>query len=270
MALNFATQFQGKTFLMTGLANKKSIAYTVTKQLLEQGARIVVSVQTEAMKLSIAKLLPDLSIFVCDAEQEEQITALGAALKAQEIKLDGFLHSIAFANFEKGDVPFHKTIANDFYKACQISCFSFVQMANALESVLNPQASCVTISISDTKTTSYGHLGPIKAMLDSVVPFLAKSFSEFSEIRFNSVCPGPLKTAASAGIPNYLDNYLYAEQLTLRKSALKTEEVAATILFLLGPLSSGINGQRIVVDGGISCNYFDSKIVKSVVSHIDY
>jgi enoyl-[acyl-carrier protein] reductase I len=128
---------------------------------------------------------------------------------------------------------------------------------------LTPEASIVTISISNTKATSYGYLGPIKAMLDATVPFMAKSFSEFSRIRVNAVGAGPLKTSASAGIPDYIDNYLFAEELTLRKQALQTQEVANTVCFLLSPKSSGINASTIVIDAGMSSNYFDQKIVKN-------
>ena len=83
-------------------------------------------------------------------------------------------------------------------------------------------------------------------------------------MRFNSVNPGLLKTSASAGIPGYIDSYLFAEQLTLRKSAIKTAEVANAVAFLLSRRSSGINAQGIVIDAGMSINGFDGEIVKKV------
>ncbi|MHC4094004.1 MAG: SDR family oxidoreductase, partial [Planctomycetota bacterium] len=100
------------------------------------------------------------------------------------------------------------------------------------------------------------------------VAFLAKSFSRSSEVRFNCVQAGLLKTSASAGIPGYVDNYLFAEQATLRKRALTTEEVANTVAFLLSERSSGINAQGIVVDCGMGTNYFDADIVKHTVSGV--
>ena len=109
---------------------------------------------------------------------------------------------------------------------------------------------------------NYGYMAPIKAALDSSLAFLAKSFSRFSRVRFNAVAPGLLKTSASAGIPGYVDAYLYAEQVTLRKQAVQTEEAAHVAAFLLSPRSSGINAQRIVVDAGMSINYFDRDIVR--------
>ena len=108
-------------------------------------------------------------------------------------------------------------------------------------------------------------MAPIKAALESSLVFLAKSFSRFSRVRFNAVAPGLLKTSASAGIPGYVDSYLYAEQATLRKRALTTDEAAATAVFLLSPRSSGINAQTIVVDAGMSTNYFDADLVRKAV-----
>ena len=109
---------------------------------------------------------------------------------------------------------------------------------------------------------SYGYMAPIKAALDSSLAFLAKSFSSFSRVRFNAVAPGLLKTSASAGIPGYVDAYLYAEQVIPRKKAVQTAEAANAAAFLLSPRSSGINAQRIVVDAGMAINYFDRKVVE--------
>ncbi len=84
-------------------------------------------------------------------------------------------------------------------------------------------------------------------------------------MRFNAVAPSLLKTSASAGIPGYVDSYLFAEQATLRKRAVETEEVASVAAFLLSRRSSGINAQSIVVDAGMSTNYFDREIVRKTL-----
>ena len=94
---------------------------------------------------------------------------------------------------------------------------------------------------ADEAVPHYGLMGPVKAALESATRFLAKSFSAESEVRFNVVGSGPLKTSASAGIPGYVESYLYAEQLTFRKRNLETQEVANTAAFLLSPRSSGIS-----------------------------
>ena len=109
---------------------------------------------------------------------------------------------------------------------------------------------------------NYGYMAPAKAALDSTLCFLAKSFSAFSEIRFNSINPGLLKTSASSGIPGYIDSFLHAEKATLRKKALTTQEAANAAVFLLSERSSGINAQGVVLDAGMSINYFDQSLIK--------
>jgi enoyl-[acyl-carrier protein] reductase I len=246
-----------KTYYIAGVANKKSVAYFSAKTLIENGAKCVFSVQSESQIEAVKKLFPDSHVFVFDVEKDKDL-----ALKINQ-RIDGFLHSLAFANFSEGPKPFHETKREDYLQAAQISSFSLVEMSHQLKELFNPDSGIVTISISNTKATSYGYLGPIKAMLDATVPFLAKSFSDFSKIRVNAVGAGPLKTSASAGIPNYIDNYFYAEELTLRKSSLETQEVANTVCFLLSPRSSGINASTVIVDAGMSSNYFDQNIVKA-------
>lgn len=254
---------QDKVFYIAGVANKKSVAYFSAKTLIEAGAKCIFSVQKEEQIPSLQKLFPDAPVFVCDVENKNDLLELKKKITAFTPKLDGYLHSLAFANFSEGVKPFHETKREDYLQAAQISSFSLVESANALKDLFSEEASIVTISISNTRATSYGYLGPIKAMLEATVPFLAKSFSEFSKVRVNAVGAGPLKTSASAGIPDYIDNYLYAEELTLRKKALETQEVANTVVFLLSSRSSGINASTVLVDAGISCNYFDQNLVKA-------
>lgn len=255
---------EGKTFLVTGVANKKSVAWRVARQLEEVGARVVYSVRSEARRDSCAMLLEGREVHVCDVERQEEVDRLAAALTASDTRLDGLLHSIAFANYEAGPRAFHETRREDFLQAIDISCFSLVALSNALRERFTPEASVVTISISTTTMAAenYGFMAPAKAALDSTVVFLAKSFSAESEVRFNAVRAGLLKTSASAGIPGYLDSYLFAEAAIPRKRGLSTDEVASTALFLLSPRSSGINGQGIVVDAGMGSGYFDRDLVR--------
>jgi enoyl-[acyl-carrier protein] reductase I len=185
-------------------------------------------------------------------------------LASREHRFAGLLHSIAFADYEGGMKPFHETPKRAFLRAVDISCYSLIAVSNALKDLLEPDASVVTVSISTTRMASenYGYMAPIKAALDSSLAFLVKSFSQFSQIRFNAVAPGLLKTSASAGIPGYVDSYLYAEQIIPRKSAVQTQEAANVAAFLLSPRSSGINAQSLIVDAGMSINYFDAEIVR--------
>jgi enoyl-[acyl-carrier protein] reductase I len=254
----------GKTILVFGVANKKSVAFSIGEVLSEAQANVIYSVQSAERKESVAKILLGADIFVCDVEREHEIKKLAEDVSKKYPKIHGIVHSIAFANYKEGLKPFHETKKKDFLQSIDISCYSLIAIANAFKDLLDVKASVVTISISTTKMAAepYGFMAPVKAALDSTLCFLAKSFSSFSQIRFNSVNAGLLKTSSSAGIPGYLDYYLFAEQLTLRKKALATKEVANTVAFLLSERSSGINAQGIVVDCGMSINYFDKDIIK--------
>ena len=256
-----------KTFLVFGVANKKSVAFSVGEVLSEAGANVVYSVQSTEAKESVSKILPDADILVCDVEREQEINELADRVVNRYGKINGIVHSIAFADYEEGLKPFHETKRKNFLQAMDISCYSLIAIADAFKELLDDKASVVTISISTTKMAAepYGFMAPVKAALDSTVCFLAKSFSSFSKIRFNSVNAGLLKTSASAGIPGYLDYYMFAEELTLRKKALSTKEVANAVAFLLSPRSSGIDAQGIIVDAGMSVNYFDKDIIKKAL-----
>jgi len=254
----------GKTLLVFGVANKKSVAWTVARTLEEADATVVYVVRSDERRQSVAKLLEGREVLVCDVEFEEQIARLASDLKTKGLKFAGLLHSIAFADYAEGMRPFHETSKRAFLRATDISCYSLIALSSALKDLLEPDASVVTVSISTTRMASenYGYMAPIKAALDSSLAFLAKSFSRFSQVRFNAVAPSLLKTSASAGIPGYIDSYLYAEQVIPRKAAVETQEAANVAAFLLSPRSSGINAQSIVVDAGMSINYFDADIVR--------
>lgn len=263
-------QLAGKTVLVLGVANKKSVAYHIARTLLDAGADLVLSVRSEERRAQMAKLFPSTDVLVCDVEKQADIDALAQKM-AERIAatgkpLSGLVHSIAFANYSEGFKPFHETARKDFLQAVDISCFSLIAVTNALKDIFDRVASVVTISISTTRMAAenYGYMAPVKAALDSTLCFLAKSFSAFSEVRFNAVCPSLLKTSASAGIPGYIDSYLFAETAIPRGRAVQTEEAANAAVFLLSPRSSGINTQGIVVDAGMAINYFDRRIVERV------
>ncbi len=256
-------QLAGRRIVVFGVANKKSVAYRIGKLLEEAGALVVYVVRSPERKEQLGKLLGAAPVYVCDVEQQTQIDSLAAQFKQDFDGLYGLVHSIAFADYSDGIHPFHDTTRRQFLQAMDISCFSLTALCGALREQIDPAGSVVTISISTTRmaSESYGFMAPVKAALDSSLAFLTKSFSRFSEVRFNAVAAGLLKTSASAGIPGYVDAYLFAERVIPRKRALTTDEVAHTAAYLLSPRSSGITAQSIVVDAGMSINYFDRELV---------
>lgn len=255
-----------KKILIFGIANRKSVAFHIASVLQDAGAKLICSVLLPEHKQVVEKHFPEAAVYQCDVSKEAEIEQLAGQVKKAHGQLFGIVHSIAFANFAEGIKPFHEVKKEDFLQAFDISCYSLTAIAGKFKSMMEDNGALVTISISTTKMAAenYGYMAPIKAALDSSVCFLAKSLSE-DGIRVNAVGASLLKTSASAGIPGYIEPYLYAEKATLRKQALKTEEVANVAAFLLSPVSSGINAQTVIVDAGMAVNYFDKEIIKNSV-----
>ena len=260
--MNDWLQLKGKRVLVTGLSNRRSVAAFIGKELRAVGAHPIWMVRTEERREEVAKITGDDPVLCCDVREQDQIDQLAEDLKPFG-PIDGLVHSIAFARYDGGEQPFHKTPRAHFLEAIDVSCFSLIALAGALEDQLAAGSSVVTISISTTTMAaeSYGYMAPAKAALDSAVAFLAKSLAS-RNVRVNAVRAGLLKTRSSAGIPGYADAYLFAEQATLRHVGLTTDEVAQAALFLLSPRSSGIAGQGLQVDAGMGLNYFDRSILE--------
>lgn len=260
---------RSKNIVVIGAANRKSVAWVTALTLEEAGARVFHIVRDEDRRKEVGELLDKhrglhggaAGVYTCNVESQEEIDAVARAVGEKHGPIHGLVHSIAYANYSDGFKPFHETKREDFLQAVNISAFSLVALSNAFKPYFADNAGVVTIGISTTRMAAenYGYMAPIKAALHSSVVFLAKSFA--GKVRFNAICPGLLKTSASAGIPGYLDSYLYAEKATLRKQGLETQEVANAVAFMLSPRSSGINAQEIVLDAGMGVNYFDKEIV---------
>jgi len=170
-------QLAGKTVLVMGVANRKSVAWQTAQVLREAGAEVVYAVRSEARRGQLAKLVGEASIHICDVEKQADIDALRDTLSGIGKPLHGIVHSIAFADYSAGWKPFHETPRSAFLQAVDISCFSLIAVSNALKDLLDKeQGSVVTISISTTRMAAenYGYMAPVKAALDSTVAFLAK------------------------------------------------------------------------------------------------
>ncbi|MDD4098547.1 MAG: SDR family oxidoreductase [Lentisphaeria bacterium] len=264
-------RLQNKNIVLMGVANRRSVAWAVAQVLRELGAHVIYVFKDQELLAKNRSLVgAAASCVVCDVESDHDIAALPERVSQHADIVHGLVHSIAYANFSEGLKPFHATVKKDFLQAVDISCFSLIQTCDRLKGLFAPDAAIVTMSISTTRMASenYGYMGPIKAALDSSVAFLAKSLSQAVSpfIRVNAVGAGLLKTSASAGIPGYIDAYLYAEKIIPRHQALSTDEPAQVVAFLLSPRSSGINAQTITVDAGMSINYFDHDVVRCVTS----
>ena len=147
-------QLAGKSFLVFGVANRKSVAFHIGRVLAEAGAKVVYVVRSAERKESVAKLLGDAEVYVCDVEHEEQIARLRSEIGKRHKLLHGLVHSIAFADYEDGLRPFHETTKRAFLRSVDISCYSLIALSRAFQERLDADASVVTISISTTRMAS--------------------------------------------------------------------------------------------------------------------
>lgn len=259
-------RLRGRKIVIFGVANRKSVAFHIARVLEEAGAGLIFSVLNEEAAAVVRRFFPDREVVLCDFGDDASMQACAAGIAERHGSVYGVVHSVAFADYSGGLKAFHDTPRRDFLEAMDISCYSFIRLGGLFAPCLETGGAMLTVSISTTRMAaeSYGYMAPVKAALDSSVCFLAKSLSG-RKIRVNAVGAALLKTSASAGIPGYIKPYLFAEKATLRKEALKTEEVADAAAFLLSPRASGINAQTVVVDAGMSTNFFDREIVDRAV-----
>ena len=140
-------QLAGKRSLVMGVANRKSVAWHVSRVLVEAGAEVVYAVRSEARREQVQQLVGDAAVFACDVEFEDQIDRLARSLSERFDRLDGFVHSIAFADYADEPRPFHATSRKEMPRAFDISCFALVAVSNAWKDLLSPVASGVTVPI---------------------------------------------------------------------------------------------------------------------------
>ncbi len=259
-------QIEGKNYLVFGVYNKKSIAYHAAKVIEAEGGVPILVVKDNTLKAKVHEFCSDNDIFVCDVENQDEIKKLVANVSDKYKCLHGMVHSVAFADFSEGFKPFHETKKAHFLQSIDISCFSLINLSNELKDLFDKNASVVTLTVPFTKTVveNYSYMAPVKAALESSVAYLAKSFSYFSQIRFNAVSTGFVKTSAAAGIPQIAKSFLFAEKVALRKQSIEAREVADIIVFLLSKRSCLINAQSLVADDGLSINIFDNEVVEAL------
>jgi enoyl-[acyl-carrier protein] reductase I len=246
---------EGKTGLVMGVANKRSIAWAIANAANAAGARLVLTYQSERLGENVRDLAPQLSnplLLPCDVASSEQIEALMARINEEIGRLDFLVHALAFAPREALDGMYADTKREDFRIALDVSAYSLVAVSRAaLPLMKDRQASIVTLTYlgSERVVQNYNVMGVAKAALEASVRYLANDLGPHG-IRVNAISAGPIKTLASSavgGISNMIK--LHAERAPLRK-AVDADEVGDAALFLMSPLSRGISGEVIYVDGG--------------------
>lgn len=248
----------GKRILVTGIASNLSIAYGIAKQLKHQGAELAFSYVGEKLKGRVEKFANedfDSNIVIeLDVGSDESIEKGIQQLHAVWGKFDGFIHSIAFAGADQLDGDYVNAVTREGFRvAHDISSYSLVAMTKAARPYLNSGAAIVTLSYlgAERAIPNYNVMGLAKASLEANVRYIANALGK-ENIRCNAISAGPIKTLAAKGIKNFgkmLDN---AAAVTPLRRTVTTDEIGGAAAFLMSPLSSGITGEVIHVDGGFS------------------
>jgi enoyl-[acyl-carrier protein] reductase I len=246
---------EAKTGLIMGVANKRSIAWGIASAANKAGARLVMTYQNERLGENVRDLAPQLSnplLLPCDVGSDEQIQTLMTRIGEEVGHLDFIVHALAFAPREALDGMYADTKREDFRIALEVSAFSLVAVSRAaLPLMKDRQAGIVTLTYlgSERVIQNYNVMGVAKAALEASVRYLANDLGPHG-VRVNAVSAGPIKTLASSavgGISNMIK--IHTERAPLRK-AVELDEVGDAAVFLISPLSRGITGEVIYVDGG--------------------
>ncbi len=245
---------KGRTAIVFGVANKRSIAWAIAQKLNEAGARLLITYQNERLRLEAEDMIKDLpgaEAYQCDVSQDAEIDRLFAALQEKHGKLDILVHSVAYAPPEALANNFVDTTRDAFRIAHDVSVYSLVALSRAAVPLMTEGGSIITLTYyGSTKVIPrYNVMGVAKAALEATVRYLAFELGR-KNIRVNAISAGPIKTLAARGIKDLGEMLKSHEERAPLQRNIKTSEVGDTAVFLASDLSSGITGEVTYVDCG--------------------
>ncbi|HVN63516.1 MAG TPA: enoyl-ACP reductase [Candidatus Binataceae bacterium] len=247
---------QGKRALVTGVANDKSLAWSITRALAAEGAEIALTYQGEILEKRVRPLAEQVGASVIgelDVTNDAQIDSVFARLKEKWGGLDLLVHAIAFADREDLRDRFLTVSRANFARSLEISAYSLVALSRAAESLMDARGggSILTLSYLGAVRAipNYNVMGVAKAALEACVRYLALDLGP-ENIRVNALSAGPARTLSSSAIRDFYTMAHEVENRAPLKRAMKTEEVGTMAAALLSDLSSGVTGQTIYVDVG--------------------
>jgi len=245
---------EGRTAIVFGVANKRSIAWAIAQHLQQAGARLAITYQNQRLEEDAKELiaaLPGAEAFMCDVSSDEQIDNLFAQLKSRYGNLHTLAHSIAFAPADELKGEFLATTREGFRIAHDVSVYSLIALARAAAPLMEDGGSILTLTYyGSTKVVPhYNVMGVAKAALEASVRYLAHDLGP-RRIRVNAISAGPVKTLAARGISGFGDMLkAHAERAPLKRNV-DVNEVAETAVFLASDAGAGITGEVIYVDCG--------------------
>jgi enoyl-[acyl-carrier protein] reductase I len=244
----------GKTAVVFGLANKRSIAWGIAQKLHEAGATLAIMYQNERMRAEAEGLineLPGASGFQCDVSNDSEIETLFATLKEKYGKLDVLVHAVAYAPAEDLRGDFVNTSREGFRIAHDVSVYSLIAVSRAAAPLMTEGGSIMTLSYfgAEKVVPNYNVMGVAKASLEATTRYLASSLGT-KNIRVNAISAGPIKTLAARGVGALGDMMKsHSDRAPLHRNVDQLE-VGGAALFLASPLSSAITGETLYVDCG--------------------
>lgn len=247
---------EGKTGVIFGVANKRSIAWAIAQALSREGMRLAFTYQGERLKESVEALagtLPDAVILPCDVTNDAEVEAVYASLDQQFGRLDALIHSVAFAPREELEGDFINTTRDGFKTAHDISAYSLVGLTRAAMPLLEKSGGGSVLALTyygaEKAVEGYNVMGVAKASLEACVRYLAANLGPRG-VRVNAISAGPVNTLAARGIKGFTTMLKHhAEKAPLRRNV-ELEEVGNAALFLVSSWASGITGEVMFVDCG--------------------
>ena len=246
---------EGKTGVVFGVANKRSIAWAIAKAWAAAGAKLIFNYQGERLKENVEELVaefgPDTPLYPCDVTKDEEITAFFGKVREHTPTLDLLLHAVAFAPKESLEGAFIDTTREAYRIAHDISAYSLLGLAREAAPLMTNGGSIVAMSYygAEKVVPHYNVMGVAKASLEATTRYLAYDLGE-KKIRVNCISAGPVQTLAARGISGF-SNMLkhYQEHAPLKRSC-DPAELGATGVFLASEGAASITGQVLYVDGG--------------------
>jgi len=249
-------QLTGKTGLIVGVANKRSLSWGIARRAAEEGASLILTYQgrfEEHVNELADTLSPRPLVLPLDVQNDEEIDKTFAAIQEQAGGLDFLVHGVAFANRDDLNNPFSETSRDGFRLALDVSAYSLIALARRARPMMQARGggSIVTLSYLGSQRVfqNYNVMGVAKAALEASVRYLAADLGA-DNIRVNAVSAGPVKTLAAAGIGGFSGILNVVREKAPLKRTIELDEVADASLFLLGPGSRGITGEVLMVDAG--------------------
>lgn len=244
----------GKTAMIFGLANERSIAWGITKAFYDHGATLGISYAGEALERRVKPLAEQVGCtFVesCDVSSDEQIRAV--AEKAQQTfgSVDIMVHAIAFANRDELTGPYYNTSREGFHLAMDISVYSLTALARAFQPFIRPGGALLTLSYYGAEKVSpnYNVMGVAKAALEASVRYLAYDFGK-QGVRVNAISAGPIRTLAAAGVSGFKTMYRKFVEIAPLHENVTIEDVGASAVYLCSDLAAKTTGEVLYVDSG--------------------